>query len=219
MLLIPQMAMTFVHELPGEWNIIPDFRLPVRPENSSAISILSKEIAKRLTELKGNSNFDFQFGKEGQLEAREKDSRERITRISLSVRRVHDAIRQVLQEVAPELPPPRRYELAPHSTEALPGAPHDASCASETMTLRFTTILKRWFRDRKSQPPSSDSQVVRQELRDRLFQFLYRADELSQLQELTRWLEELQNDGQLPTLIDSASKRRAQRNDGQNESR
>ena len=99
----------------GDWEDIADFQLPVRPENATTIRLLSAEISQRLTSLPGNWNFEFQFNVGGVLQVREKDPREGITRISLSVRRIHGTIRNLLAEVAPELSPPPHYQSVPYS--------------------------------------------------------------------------------------------------------
>ena len=199
--------MDSVEKLAGDWEDIADFQLPVRPENAITIRLLSAEISQRLTSLPGNWNFDFQFNLGGVLQVREKEPREGITRISLSVRRIHGTIRNLLAEVAPELSPPPHYQSVPYSFEAQSNSTSEVRVASQKSKFGITEFLRRWLRPWKRPETEVDPATIRREIRERVFRFFDRSDQLVQLQSLTQWLEDVENAGQLVPLIEAAKSR------------
>lgn len=205
MLMYCPIEMTFGEVKPGDWETIEDFRLPVEEENRSVIGYLAAEIAERLIELKENWNFDFGFDGDGILLARERDAREDITRISLSVRRIHDTIRNLLAEVAPEFVPPLRYQSVPYSDAPMfLGSKYRNLVKSPSFSPRFAAIAKHGFPHQEVGPATVEMTTSRNEYTVRLLQFFDRSDQLCQFRGLSNWLEALRRCGQLVTFVEVA---------------
>ena len=188
----------------ANWENITDFQLPIRPENSISLGLLSAEISRRLRSLPGNWNFDFRFDVKGGLQVREKDPRDGITRLSLSVRRIHGAIQNLLAELAPGLSPPPFYQSVPYSFQSISFPKTEVTEDSKTSTFDLTAFLRRLQYLSKPTEAAVNPKAIRRELRERVFRFFDRSDQFVQLRGISQWLLDLQNAGQLVPLIEAA---------------
>lgn len=178
---------------PGEWFTIAEFTLP-KPENSNedwAVDIIKAVLRERLNRCTYHRNFQFRFEYgTGALQIREEDSRDDLTRYSLSISKIHQTIRDSLAEIVSTDDPPPAYVDVPR-TRVADLSKEAGTLPPQEQPASWLDRFKRLFRAEKPEVPKPIEDMGKQ----RLFQFLDRNDQIHQLRGLADWLAGKQSAG------------------------